>query len=138
MSDIGVFANWKVELLVLLLAIVLGVVLLCVAAVAARRQQGLAWARGPRDEPRPVTGVAARLERAFANFMETFPFFAAAVLAVVVLDETGRLSAWGSGLYLLGRVLHAPLYAAGVPTLRTLAWAVATTGLLLVVVQAFL
>ena len=44
-------------------------------------QRGLRWNAGPRDEPMPpLTGVAGRLSRALRNFLETFPFFAAAVL----------------------------------------------------------
>ena len=48
-------------LLMLGLAIVVGLVQLLWATVAARRQQGLEYGRGPHDEPRPLTGGAARL-----------------------------------------------------------------------------
>ena len=73
------------ELQLLAAAIVVGIVQLLWAAVAARGQQELKWAAGPRDEPMPIHGVAARLDRAFRNFMETFPFFAAAVLVALSL-----------------------------------------------------
>ena len=43
------------ELGLLAIAIVLGIVHLVWASVEARRQQGLKWARGPRDEPAPIT-----------------------------------------------------------------------------------
>jgi uncharacterized MAPEG superfamily protein len=36
---------------------------------------------------------------------------------------------WGAELYLAGRILYLPLYAAGVPFLRTIAWAIATFGI---------
>ncbi|HEX8232678.1 MAG TPA: MAPEG family protein [Caulobacteraceae bacterium] len=125
------------ELLMLLLAVLIGVVQIAWAAIAARRQQGLEWARGPRDEPRPATGAAARLERAFANFQETFPLFAASVLVVIALDETGRLSAWGSIAYVLARIAYVPLYAAGVPRVRSLVWFIGFLGLLMVWAEAF-
>jgi uncharacterized MAPEG superfamily protein len=125
------------ELQLLGCAIVIGLVQLAWAAVAARRQQNLAWARGARDEPMPIHGVAARLDRAFRNFTETFPFFAAAVLTADLLGKLGPLTLWGSGLYVAGRALYVPLYASGVPTVRTLVWAVALVGLVMVVVAIF-
>jgi uncharacterized MAPEG superfamily protein len=36
---------------------------------------------------------------------------------------------WGSELYLAGRLLYLPLYAAGIPVARTIAWAIATIGI---------
>ena len=87
------------ELKLLGAAILVGLVQLMWAAGAARAQQDLKWAAGPRDQPMPVGGVAARLERAFWNFMETFPFFAAAVLAAAVAGKLGTpLTVWGAGL----------------------------------------
>ncbi|HEY9218047.1 MAG TPA: MAPEG family protein [Phenylobacterium sp.] len=126
------------ELQLLGLAIVVGIVQLLWAAVSARMQQNLEWARGPRDEPMPIHGVAARLDRAFRNFMETFPFFAAAVLAAVAADKLGTLTLWGAGLYVAARAVYVPLYAFGVPTVRTLVWAVGLVGLFMVVAAIFL
>jgi uncharacterized MAPEG superfamily protein len=48
------------------------------------------------------------------------------------------MSQLGCGLYLGGRVLFLPLYAAGIPWLRSFAWNVATLGLVLVGVQCLL
>jgi uncharacterized MAPEG superfamily protein len=42
--------------------------------------------------------------------------------------------AWDAALF-LGRVAYLPLYASGVPLVRSLAWNVATLGLVLVVVR---
>jgi uncharacterized MAPEG superfamily protein len=125
------------ELQLLGLAIVVGIVQLVWAAVAARRQQNMTWAAGPRDEPMPISGVAARLDRAFRNFMETFPFFAAAVLAAAVTDELSGLTLWGAGLYVAGRALYVPIYASGIPRIRTLVWAVAMIGLFMVTAALF-
>jgi uncharacterized MAPEG superfamily protein len=119
-------------------AVVLGLVHLFWAAGAARRQQGYQWAGGPRDEPRPVTGRAARLERAFKNFSETFPLFAAAVLAAETTDRTGTLTALGSGLYLAGRTAYLPLYTYHLGLARSLAWFASMGGLFLVVLGLFI
>jgi uncharacterized MAPEG superfamily protein len=125
------------ELQLLGLAVIVGLVQLLWAAGAARQQQGLKWAGGSRDEPRPVTGVAARLERAFTNFRETFPLFAAAVLVAYLGGRLGTLTLWGSALYVAGRALYVPLYASGVRILRSLVWAISMAGLIMVVVAVF-
>jgi uncharacterized MAPEG superfamily protein len=121
------------ELSVLAWAIVLGLVHLFWASAAARRQDGLEWAMGPRDEPRPaLTGMAGRLERARANFMETFPFFAALVLIAVLAGRTGPLTWWGCELYFWARVAFLPVYAFGIPKIRSLIWGISMVGLILV------
>ena len=48
------------------------------------------------------------------------------------------MSSWGAALYLIGRVLFLPLYAFGIPWLRTFSWNLATLGLVMVGVQLFL
>jgi uncharacterized MAPEG superfamily protein len=85
----------------------------------------------------PITGVAARLDRAFRNFMETFPLFAAAVLAAVLMGKTGALPLWGAGLYVACRALYVPIYALGVPRVRSLVWMISFVGLILLVVALF-
>ena len=126
------------ELLLLAWAVVIGVVQLLWAAVAARRQQNLKWASGPRDEPMPITGVAARLDRAFRNFMETFPLFAVAILAAAAMGKFGPLTLWGAGLYVAMRAVYVPIYASGVPRIRSLVWMISLVGLLMVVAALFL
>jgi uncharacterized MAPEG superfamily protein len=127
-----------VELKLLGVAVVVGLVQLLWAAAAARGQQDMKWAAGPRDTPMPIEGVAARLHRAFWNFVETFPFFAAAVLACAAAGRLGTdLTVWGAGLYVVGRALYAPLYASGVPLVRTLVWFVSMVGLVMLLVALF-
>ncbi|MBO9717658.1 MAG: MAPEG family protein [Pseudoxanthomonas sp.] len=122
-----------IELQFLGWAIVLGFVQLLLATALMTSQRGSRWNVGPRDgEPRPLTGVAARADRAFRNFLETFPFFAAAVLGVVAAGRTGAATALGVQLYLWARVLYVPLYLAGVPYVRSLVWAVAMAGVVMV------
>jgi len=126
------------ELKLLVCAVIVGVVQLIWAAAAARGQQNLKWASGPRDEPMPISGVAARLDRAFRNYMETFPLFAAAVIAAYLAAKLGTLTLWGSALYVAGRAIYPAIYAAGIPRLRTLVWAISMVGLVMVIVALFL
>ncbi len=127
-----------VELKLLGAAVLVGLVQLFWAAGAARAQQGLKYGASARDEERPLTGVAARLDRAFRNFAETFPFFAAAILACAVAGKLGGpLTVGGAGLYVAARAIYVPLYASGVPLVRTLAWGLAMAGLAMVIVALF-
>ena len=52
--------------------------------------------------------------------------------------KLGDLTLWGGVLYVAGRALYVPLYAAGVPLVRSLAWFAAMIGLILVVAAIFL
>lgn len=120
----------SVEIIGLLAAIGLGVVHIVLASHAASFQRGYRWTAGPRDEVLPpLYGVAGRLQRACANYLETFPFFAAAVLAVVATGSQSVWSTWGVCLYLAGRVVYLPLYAFGVYLMRSLVWNVGILGI---------
>lgn len=123
-----------VELTMLTLSVVLGVVQIVAVSHAASLQRGYRWTAGPRDgEAPPLRGVAGRLERALRNFSETFPLFAAVVLAAQVSGTHDALTGLGAQLYFWARVAYVPLYAAGVPVVRSLVWNVATIGILLFV-----
>jgi uncharacterized MAPEG superfamily protein len=137
LSDLPVFrfAGLSGELSMLALATLLGLVQLIVAGRAGNSQRGVKWNLGPRDEPAPpVSKLAGRLERARANFMETFAFFAAAVLVAALAQRSNWATLYGSEIYVAARVLYWPLYAAGVFGLRTLVWLIALIGILLVLV----
>jgi len=122
-----------VEIQWLAWSILLGVVQLFIAAALMTRQRGMAWNASARDgDPPPLTGVAGRAERAMGNFLETFPFFAAAVLAVAVTGGSDTLTVLGAQLYFWSRVVYLPLYLAGIPYLRSLVWAFSLLGMLMV------
>lgn len=126
------------ELQLLAAAVVVGLVQLVWATFAARADQGLTWAAGPRDEPMPMSAVAGRLDRAFRNFMETFPFYAAALVTAYLAGKLGVLTLWGSALYVAARALYVPSYAAGITGLRTLIWFVSLTGICMIVAAILL
>ena len=123
----------SVELQMLFCALALGILQMLVAVLASVATRGLPWAAGPRDEPgAPLGKIAGRLERAFRNFLETFPFFAAAVLLVHVLDKSTPTSALGAQIYAWARLLYIPAYVLGAPFLRTLIWAASLAGIVMV------
>ena len=123
------------ELTFLVLSVALGFVHIVAASHSASLQRGYRWSASPRDEPMGrLSGVAGRLDRALNNFLETFPLFAAVVLAAHVAARHNTLTEWGAQLYFWGRVAYLPLYAAGIPLLRSLVWDVAAVGILLFLV----
>ena len=122
------------ELALLAWAVVLGLVHALATGQAATMQHGLAYNMGPRDEQKPLTGTGARVQRAFANYMQTFPFFAAAVLAAQAAGRHGWLTVVGAHLYFWARLAYVPLYAAGVPVARTVAFGAATLGIVLILI----
>ncbi|HYG48968.1 MAG TPA: MAPEG family protein [Allosphingosinicella sp.] len=121
------------ELIALAWGCILALVHIFVAVRFKTRQYGTRWNIGARDEdlppPQPLVG---RLARAQANFLETFPIFAAAALIVSVAGLEDRWTALGAWLWLGARIVYLPLYALGVPVVRTIAFLVSVVGILLV------
>ena len=112
-------------------SILLGLLYVFVAAGLSTRERGLVWNAGNRDVAvKPLTGVAARAARANANFLETFPFFAAAALAVAIAGAHTAHTAIAAQVYFWARLAYLPLYIAGIPYVRTVVWAVSLWGLL--------
>ncbi|MFO0631033.1 MAG: MAPEG family protein, partial [Polyangiales bacterium] len=111
----------------------LGLAHIVVQATLSTAQRGLTWNAGPRDsDSPPVSPVTARVERALRNFLETFPLFAAAAVAVSVAHQSTTTSALGAQVYLGARVAYVAIYAAGIPYLRTMIWTAAMIGLAMV------
>ena len=122
----------SIELQILFCAMALGLIQLLLAVLLALPKVGLLYDVGPRDEAKPLGKFGGRADRAFRNFLETFVFFAAAVLLNAVLGRHTATSALGAQLYIWARLVYVPLYIAGIPWLRTVAWAASFAGILMV------
>lgn len=121
------------ELTLLGWTLVLALVQIMLPAMLRNSETGIAYNASARDESGPPVGVVTgRLRRAQANLFETLPVFAAAVLIAHLGDREGALTLWGAWLYLAARVVYVPLYALGVPYLRSLVWGVSMLGLLMI------
>ena len=125
------------ELQMLAWTVVLGLAQIMIGATLSTQQRGLAWNTGARDVTPPLTGVGGRMDRALRNLLETFPFFAAAVLAVIVTQRSNAHTVLGAQIYFWARLAYVPLYAAGIAYLRTLVWVVSIIGLVLVLLALF-
>jgi uncharacterized MAPEG superfamily protein len=126
------------ELTMLAAACVWGFVQLVAAAQAANVQYGLRWSASPRDvEMPPLKPIPGRINRNFRNYMETFPFFVAAVLIAEVVGVHDEITSWGSIAYLAGRMAYTALYISGIPLIRSLFWNIAAFGMLAVLAAPF-
>lgn len=120
----------SVEMEMLWLSVALGLVQLLLATLFSVTARGLPWGTGPRDQPAPPLGmIGGRIERAFRNYMETFVFFAAAVLMANALGRHTAMSAFGAQLFFWARVAYVPVYAFGIPYARTVVWIAALAGI---------
>ena len=121
-----------IELQMLAWAGVLGLAQIMFAAGAVTRERGTGWNASARDGQAPPPGkLAGRLLRAQSNFLETFPIFAAAALAVVFAGKADGQTAVAAQLYFWARVAYVPLYAAGIPYVRSLVWLVSLAGIVM-------
>ena len=122
----------KVEYIMLGATLALALANILWAGNARTRQYGTDWNMGARDEDMPpLNPLAGRLLRAQANLYETLPLFIAALLGAALLDRLGWKTEVGASLYAVGRLIYLPLYAAGIPKIRTLVFSVSLAGLIL-------
>ncbi|MFI4967283.1 MAG: MAPEG family protein [Gammaproteobacteria bacterium] len=123
------------EYQMLLWTVVLGLVQLVVHVLAAIKVRGLGWAFSPRDAAMPrLEGVGGRLDRAFYNLLETFPFFAAVVLVGGALGVHSSMTALGAQIFFWARVVYIPVYAVGLPVARTGIWGVSVVGIVMLLI----
>jgi uncharacterized MAPEG superfamily protein len=125
----------SIELKLLLWSVVLTFVQMLVAVQGATQQVGLPTLAGNREGLPEMAGWAGRARRAHWNMLESLPLFIALVLIAQIANRTNGMTALGAQLFFWARLVHAVLYVAGVPWLRTLAWAVSIAGLILIFLQ---
>ena len=127
------------EFIMLAFTLILAVIQILAAAVTRTGEMGLKWGMSPRDGESPAPGaLSGRLIRAQANLFETLPIFAAAVIMAHITGKDGQMLTFvGTHLYFFGRLIYLPLYAFGLPFIRSLVWFIAFAGLLMVLAALF-
>jgi uncharacterized MAPEG superfamily protein len=123
------------DLKILVWMVALTFVEVVVASVAAQSQVGLPALAGNRDHLPALAGWAGRAQRAYRNTNENLPLFIALVLVAQIASKTNATTLLGCELFFWGRVAHWLIYLAGIPWLRTLAWAVSVIGMILIFLQ---
>ena len=127
------------ELTYLVATLALALVQILLPAGARTLEFGIGWNAGARDQTPPSHNpVVGRLERAQSNLYETLPLFIGAVLIAHVTGAESALTLWGVALYFWARVAYVPLYALGVPYIRSLVWLVSLVGLVMLLAAPFI
>ena len=120
-----------IELVLLAASVVLGIVHIIIVSQLQSWQRGYRWTASSREHSVALTGATGRAERALRNYLETFPFFAAAIFVVTVTNTHNWLTVWGAHFYFWGRIVYAILYMADLPFVRSLVWNIPTIGILM-------
>lgn len=124
------------EIRILGWTVCLGILHVAIAATLATHQRGLKWNVGNRDGAAvPLTGIAARADRASRNFFETFPFFATAILVLAVQGSFDTHTGAYAQLYFWSRLAYLAVYLIGIPYLRTAIWAASIAGLVMLLLR---
>ncbi|MCC0076265.1 MAG: MAPEG family protein [Rhodobacter sp.] len=110
------------ELTALTLAALLQAVQFALYSVLAQMQVGSRYAASPRDNPRQLTGMAGRAQRALANHFEGLILFTIAVLVVTLSEQSTATTQNAAWVYLAARVLYIPGYLFGWAPGRSLIW----------------
>lgn len=126
------------ELTMLAATLVLAFVHIFLPAAGRTLVNGIGWNAGPRDGVPIRPGIVTeRLERAQANLWETLPLFIGAVLIAHVAGKDSALTFWGTQAFFWARLVYIPLYAFGIPFVRSIVWMIAIGGLIAVFTALF-
>lgn len=125
------------ELQYLTYGVILLIAHVIIQATFSDLSKGLGWALGPQDETRDQNAVAGRIERALANYLETFPAFAALALVLAVTELGTATSALGAAIWFWARIAYIPAYASGIPLVRSVAWFISLGGLAMMITALF-
>ncbi len=80
----------------------------------------------PRDQQAKLSGWGRRAAAAHANGFESFPAFAAGVLATQITGASPQVAALFSIVYVVSRAFYTLAYLAGMASLRSMLWLVGT------------
>lgn len=123
------------EMMLLVMSVGLAFVQVVVGVLFAVRQVGLPILVGNRDALPDFTTYAGRSKRAYQNMFEALAMFAPLVLVANAAGVSNDMTLLGAQLFFFGRIAYAVIYIVGLPWIRTVAWAVAVLGMLLIFMQ---
>lgn len=90
---------------------------------------------GYPDTPLVMSSWAERLKKAHYNAIENLVVFAVLVLIANAIEVSNAATVSASAVYFWARLVHAGAYTAGIPWVRTLAFAVSWLGILCIAWQ---
>jgi len=92
--------------------------------------RGMQDAVGYPADPKPLAAWAQRLKAAHYNAVENLVVFAVLVLVAHLAGVSNDITVMAVKVYVCARILHAIVYAAGIPWLRTITFVVAWMAML--------
>ncbi len=97
-------------------------------------ERGLPTMVGNRENFEPGTGWIGRAHRAHLNMVENLVPFAVLALSVVITNKLSSTTALATQLFFYARLGHAIVYIAGIPWLRTLAYALGVVAMIMLLI----
>jgi len=92
---------------------------------------GLPTAAGNQHDVPQWNGWHDRLNRAIRNLIESIVIFAPIAISIHLLGLSNETSALGAQIFLIARLIHAPIFVLGIPWVRTTAWFTGVAGILM-------
>jgi uncharacterized MAPEG superfamily protein len=123
------------DLTYLVWAVALAIVQLLIAITGATTQFPIPTLVGNREPPLEGRGWVGRAQRAHRNMLESLLPFAIVVLVAHVSGKANTTTALGAEMFFYARLAYAPIYWIGLTWLRTIVWAIASIGILLILLQ---
>jgi uncharacterized MAPEG superfamily protein len=124
-----------VEFKLLIWSLGLTFVQMLIAVAGTIYYLGIAKAAGNRERIPELPGWAGRARRAHFNMIENMVVFAPLIIVADIAGRDNGMTELGAELFFWARLAYAVIYVAGIPYLRTLAWAVSAVGLVLIFLQ---
>ena len=119
-------------------SVILFFVHLLIQDTTMTRERGLAWNMGARDgTPQALSDFAARADRAFTNYRETYVVFLAVTVLCLFVAPLSRLAIGGAWVWFIARIVYLPLYLGGIQRVRSIVWLVSIAGLIAMLVAGF-
>lgn len=122
------------ELTILVYAALLQAFQLSLAIVFGDTQTGIKYGASARDTPRPLTGLAGRIDRALTNHYAALALFSIAVVVLTLGNKSTPLTVNCAWAYLAARIAYVPCYAFGIAYVRSVLW---TIGFLATLIMLF-
>lgn len=113
-------------------------VLVLVGGMLYGKQVGNPALIGNRETIAPPVGAAGRARRAHQNLLENAVPFAMVVLTAQAVGAASPLIQAAAAIFVIARVVHAVVYIAGIPGIRTFAWLAGVVATIVIAVATVL
>jgi len=99
---------------------------------------GLPTAAGNQHDVPQWGGWHDRLNRAIRNLIESIVIFSPIAISIHLLGLSNEASSLGAQIFLIARLIHAPVFVLGIPWVRTTAWFAGVAGILMTASPLFI